>query len=266
MPLGNSKNCFNHLFNCFSVIISHFPVWRYIPPLEASGVVQMAIDSWLFNEHKQGRQPPILRFYTWSPAAVSLGYHQYDYPSHWHNLSWQGQSLQIIRRPTGGRAVLHQGDLTYVVVTSHKQGKRWEVYQSLCDFLIQGWRSLGIDLSYGKGDRPYINSTNCFSSATGADLITSEGYKLIGSAQKRQGKVLLQHGSMMVNTDPTLYTDVFGEIAPPKIKISFNHIIETLTETAKNCFEIDLSIEPLSDSEWKQILLINKPCIMLNQN
>jgi lipoate---protein ligase len=234
--------------------------WRYIPPLETSGVVQMAIDSWLFNEHKLGRQPPILRFYTWSPAAISLGYHQFDYPSHWYDLCWQGQPLDLVRRVTGGRAVLHQGDLTYMIITSIKAGKRWQVYQFLCEFLIQGWRSLGVDLKYGNEERNYINSANCFNTATGADLITTAGDKLIGSAQKRQGKVLLQHGSMMIQTDPTLYSKVFGDRQSKTVKIPYIQVIEALKEAASACFEIELVTEPLSSLEWEKILSQVKRC------
>jgi lipoate-protein ligase A len=213
-------------------------------------VEQMAIDNWLFQEYQEHRQPPTLRFYTWSPAAISLGYHQKEYPPTWENLTWQGQPLDIIRRSTGGMAVLHQGDLTYLVITAQKQGKKWEVYQSLCEFLIEGWRSLGIDLSYGKGHRPYINQTNCFSSATGADLITPQGHKLIGSAQKRRHKAILQHGSIILNADHQLYQQVFQQTAPPAIAISLNTIIESLKIAAQKCFDIELLTQPLSASEW----------------
>jgi len=246
------------------VLISTF--WRYIPPLETSGNVQMAMDSWLFQEHQAGRQPPILRFYTWSPAAISLGFHQHDYPSHWPNLSWQGQPLQIVRRPTGGRAVLHQGDLTYMIVTSQKSGKRWQVYQYMCEFLIQGWRSLGVDLTYGNCEQSYTNSPNCFLTATSADLITNKGDKLIGSAQKRKGKVLLQHGSMMVNTDPSLYSEVFGDCCTKTVKIPYIQVIEALKEAASACFEVKLVTEPLSSSEWDKIFSHVKECNLIKRS
>ena len=67
----------------------------------------MAIDRWLLQQHRAGKMPSTLRFYTWSPAAISLGYHQRDYPSFWEQLTWKGQPLDMVRRPTGGRAVLH---------------------------------------------------------------------------------------------------------------------------------------------------------------
>ena len=86
-------------------------VWRLIPLLSASGRVQMAIDKWLLEKHLAGKNPPTLRFYTWVPAAISLGYHQQRWPDFWQQLSWEGKPLELVRRPSGGRAVLHQGDL-----------------------------------------------------------------------------------------------------------------------------------------------------------
>ncbi|HEY9845204.1 MAG TPA: hypothetical protein V6D03_03315, partial [Candidatus Caenarcaniphilales bacterium] len=63
--------------------------WQLIPRLQAAGNVQMALDVWLLEQHRQGRCPSILRFYTWSPAAVSLGYHQRHWPPAWQKLHWQ---------------------------------------------------------------------------------------------------------------------------------------------------------------------------------
>src|SRR5690348_857544 len=143
--------------------------FRLIPLMEAPGRVQMAIDEWLLEQHRLGLHPPALRFYTWSPIAISLGYHQRRWPDFWQNLTWQGTKIDLVRRPTGGRAVLHQGDLTYAVVTSGLTGDRLKVYQKLCEFLIQGWRSLGVNLHYGSAGRGYIHNPNCFGTATGAD-------------------------------------------------------------------------------------------------
>ncbi|MGP1374352.1 MAG: lipoyl protein ligase domain-containing protein, partial [Almyronema sp.] len=145
----------------------------------------MAIDRWLLDQHCQGRLPSVLRFYRWQPAAISLGYHQRHYPPHWLNLSWQGQPLSLVRRPSGGRAVLHQGDLTYAVITSAFSGQRQQVYQQVCQFLVQGWRSLGFSLVYGTAGRGYIHNPGCFTTSTAADLTLAHGAKLIGSAQFR---------------------------------------------------------------------------------
>lgn len=245
-----------------STLTSSGKVWRFIPLLEAPGWVQMAIDAWLFEQHSQGLHPPTLRFYTWQPVAISLGYHQRQYPPHWQNLIWQGNSVDLVRRPTGGRAVLHQGDLTYSVVMSGLPPNRMQSYQKICEFLIGGWRSLGVELHYGHAGRGYIHNPNCFGTATAADLVTAEGKKLIGSAQLRRGSTVLQHGSMQLNPDPDLFQHVFGTgFSGEKWHGTRgtgheeeSMIMEALMAAVKHCFGVELQHQPLSDSELHTIL------------
>lgn len=234
-------------------------MWRLIPPLQASGTVQMALDRWLLEQHRSGNHPPTLRFYTWNPPTISLGYHQRHYPQEWHGFSWQGQPIDLVRRPSGGRAVLHQGDLTYAVITSGFQGNRTEVYQQICEFLIQGWRSLGVDLHYGQAKRGYIHNPNCFGTATGADLVLPNGTKLIGNAQLYQGEAILQHGSIRLSTDANLYAQVFDETLPPlELPIRSSNrvaaIVSALVDAASSCFGSEFVNQNLSDAEWQAIL------------
>ncbi|MEA5567975.1 biotin/lipoate A/B protein ligase family protein [Anabaena sp. UHCC 0399] len=233
-------------------------VWRLIPFLAASGSVQMAIDRWLLQQHLSGNYPSTLRFYTWSPPAISLGYHQRQYPEHWQNLTWKGQTLDLVRRPTGGRAVLHQGDLTYTVVTSGLAGNRLHNYQQICEFLITGWKEIGIQLDYGTAGRGYIHNPNCFGTATGADLVLPDGTKLIGSAQLRRGGAILQHGSMRLQPDAELFTQVFGgeSFQPVQLSpsLSLDTIMTALTHAARDCFDMEIQVQPLCLSEWDEIL------------
>lgn len=233
-------------------------MWRLIPTLTASGDVQMAIDRWLLAQHESGKYPSTLRFYTWSPPAISLGYHQRQYPEFWQDLTWKGEKLDLVRRPTGGRAVLHQGDLTYAVVTSGLEGNRLDVYAKICEFLIQGWRSLGVDLYYGQAGRGYIHNPNCFGTATGADLVLADGSKLIGSAQLRKGQAVLQHGSMRLNPGADLFAKVFNQefFNTGKLPTNINEeiIINALIESACNCFGMEIEIKPLSPDEWEEII------------
>lgn len=235
-------------------------VWRLIPLLEAAGDVQMAIDRWLLEQHQCGKHPPTLRFYTWSPPAISLGYHQRQYPEFWQNLSWQGEKLNLVRRPTGGRAVLHQGDLTYAVITSGISGSRLQIYEKICEFLIQGWRSLGVELRYGTAGRGYIHNPNCFGTATGADLVLPDGTKLIGSAQLRRGEVILQHGSIRLQPDIELFTQVFGEESATNVQLPANldvhQIMNALIAAAGDCLGMQVNVQPLSSSEWEEVLAI----------
>ncbi len=162
--------------------------------------------------------------------------------------------------PTGGRAVLHQGDLTYAVITSQFSGDRLQVYQQICEFLIQGCLRLGLELHYGSEQRNYIHNPNCFGTATGADLVLGNGSKLIGSAQLKHGQAILQHGSLRLEPDAELFHQVFGETEIPlKLPLSlsgdalFTTVIDTLILAAADCFKIELIPQPLSEQEWEQI-------------
>jgi lipoate---protein ligase len=237
-------------------------IWRLIPLLDAPGAVQMAIDTWLLDQHQHHGQPPTLRFYTWHPAAISLGASQRQkIPDHWQQLIWQGQPVDLVQRPTGGRGVLHQGDLTYALVTSNIAGSREQAYQFLCQFLIAGWAELGVSLRFGQSSRDYSHSHNCFALATRADLVDDQGHKVIGSAQLRRGSYLLQHGSMGLTTNAELRQQVFQTPASPENQaqrvvqqgLTISQIIASLTQATADCFNCQLIPQPLTQREWAEI-------------
>jgi lipoate-protein ligase A len=228
--------------------------------MAAPGVLQMAIDAWLLDQHLHHGHPPTLRFYTWNPPAISLGISQRrTLPDHWWGLTWQGQSIELIQRPTGGRGVLHQGDLTYAIVTSGLVGSREQVYRHLCQFLIQGWSQWGVGLSFGNTTRPYLNSHHCFGLSTAADLVTAAGMKLIGSAQLRRGAAVLQHGSMRLHPDPDLYKRVFQtpDVTLTQLRAHplppLPQIVETLTQAAAACWGCQFITQPLTQEELQAI-------------
>jgi lipoate-protein ligase A len=147
------------------------------------------------------------------------------------------------------------------VVTSGFAGSRLQTYQQICQFLIQGWRSLGVELNYGETGRGYIHNPSCFGTATGADLIIPSGAKLAGSAQLRRGGAILQHGSMPLLQNSQLFQRVFGTIpVPVELPLSQHGdtLIQTVTDALiagfKNSFGVALVEQPLSDAEWQAIL------------
>ncbi|MEO1593471.1 MAG: biotin/lipoate A/B protein ligase family protein [Cyanobacteria bacterium J06632_22] len=237
--------------------------------MTADGQLQMAVDAWLFKQHCAGHCPPTLRFYRWSPVALSLGYHQRRYPDRWHQLQWRGAAVDCVRRPTGGRAVLHQGDLTYMLVTSGLSGSRRQGYEHLCKFLIAGWRQLGVTLTYGQAQRGYGQTPNCFATATAADLVTSDGVKLIGSAQRCDLNCVLQHGSIRLNPDPALFQQVFQEtvkpvVLPPSLRSlsmdqQHQQIIAALVAAASAHFNTVFFTQPLSPEEIEQAKAMAMP-------
>ena len=216
--------------------------WQHLPLTCADGLTNMALDEAIFQSVVAGESPPTLRFYTWERPTISLGYHQRKYPPHWDTLRWaqDGQTIDLVRRPTGGRAVLHQGDLTYALIAPGFTASRSVSYGQICEFLIRGWRSLGVELHYGVAGRGYIQNPNCFATATGADLVLDNGSKFIGSAQKRSGDVILQHGSMCLNPDDRLWRQVFETDAPEILasvrREEISRIIEALSQSAIELF------------------------------
>jgi lipoate-protein ligase A len=144
--------------------------------------------------------PPVLRLYTWTPPALSLGRFQPDTDVDFEACSAHG--VQVVRRPTGGRALLHGGDLTYAVAMPRPAGPDGHVdalYRTLARALIAGLAGLGVDAEIG-GDRGPSGPV-CFVAAQGADLRVGER-KLCGSAQVQRGSAVLQHGSILCERLP----------------------------------------------------------------
>jgi lipoate---protein ligase len=215
----------------------------------------MAIDYWLFEQCHKGLQPPTLRFYTWSPVAISLGHHQQQWPNHWHELQYS-HPLDIVRRPTGGRAVLHAGDLTYSIILTHQSSHRCETYEYICGFLIQGLKSLGLELQFGRAGQGYQRQANCFTSITAADLLGPNGEKLIGSAQVWRGQTVLQHGSIQLNPDLALYKQVFGEgaiIPHNPHPVPLDNAMNALAKAAEDYFGKTFIEQALTPEEMNAI-------------
>ena len=124
--------------------------WRFLDTGALPGALNMAVDQAILGLHANGKSPPTLRFYQWTPPAVSLGFCQKN-----HNLdlaACRRLGIEVVRRPSGGRAVLHLGDLTYAVIAGTADGIPSAVtaaYRLICDGLLQGFRRLGIDARHG---------------------------------------------------------------------------------------------------------------------
>jgi len=225
------------------------PVWWLLPGLQLPGDLQMALDQWLLEQHRLGVIPPCLRFYRWSRPTLSLGHHQHRWPADWAAIP----GLDWVRRPSGGRAVLHSGrDLTYALVGSGWGGDRRRAYAQLCGFLIAAFRDLGEPLSLGH-QPPRGDSPNCFARATAADLTTAAGLKRIGSAQTWQGDCLLQHGEILLGADAERWRSLFGE-APPAPGPTIPQVEQALTEAVRVSFGIRLEPFPGDRLPWDELL------------
>ena len=172
-----------------------------------------------------------LRFYTWEGAWLSIGYHQKEIPNHWTELSEEG-IIKIVRRPSGGGAVLHDGGITYAFTCKKPFYKKFS-YHKINNWLIKSFSEIGLELTNGKIKRSEILD-NCFSSNFISDLIDKDGYKRIGSAQYWKKGSFLQHGEIQLNPSRELWFRIFKEPAPPKVNI--NTTKTELINLLKNSF------------------------------
>jgi lipoate-protein ligase A len=158
----------------------------------------MAIDQAILAMHVKGKSPPTLRIYQWSPPAISLGYFQRCYGI--DLAACQRLGIDVVRRPTGGRAVLHFKDLTYAVVAGTTDGIPSSVtaaYRLICEGLLAAFRALGFEAELGRQGAKSPRSDICVLTSTAGDIL-HQGRKFVGSAQTWHGSSMLQHGSIIL--------------------------------------------------------------------
>lgn len=186
------------------------PIWRLLRSGPCAPAMNMAVDEAVLTAVSQGASPPTIRFYGWNPPTLSIGYFQRaEEEVDLEQLREVGYGF--VRRPTGGRAVLHDKELTYSIMVSEDYPgipKRvTEAYRVLSEGLLHGFRLLGLDahmVDLGseeereKYDAP--GSAACFDSPSWYELVV-EGRKAAGSAQVRHRGGLLQHGSILLDLD-----------------------------------------------------------------
>ncbi len=176
--------------------------WRLLVDAPAGGAWNMAVDEVLLDGVGTGAAPPTLRFYQWRPACLSLGYFQ---PFDVVNLAGcRALGVEIVRRPTGGRAILHDRELTYSValpasVLGHDGGVLPSYYR-LSLALQEGLRRMGVAATLAPESAvagSLEHGPVCFDRPSAHEILL-DGRKLVGSAQMRRGGGLLQHGSILI--------------------------------------------------------------------
>jgi len=171
-----------------------------------AGAWNMALDFWLWKTHGPDR-PPVVRFYQWARPTVSLGYHQ-GVEAVVNLQACRDLGVDVVRRPTGGAAVLHHYELTYSVIATPAQlgaARPLEAYERISQALQAALRRLG--LSQADIARPARSPGRldgfCFAETAHYE-ITVGGRKLIGSAQRWGRAAVLQHGSILLDFDVRL--------------------------------------------------------------
>ena len=184
--------------------------WRLLNTGFSGPAYNMAVDEAILLSHSRGLVPPTVRFFGWNPPTLSIGYFQratreIDLDE------LRAHGLGFVRRPTGGRAVLHDKELTYSVIVSEDHpmmpSSINESYRVLSMGLLEGFRELGlqadmVSLAEESEKKKFesMGSAACFDSPSWYELVV-EGRKVAGSAQTRQHHTILQHGSILLDLD-----------------------------------------------------------------
>lgn len=214
---------------------------KIIPYETRTGKENMQIDSDLLDfAIKNELKEPIFRLYGWKPACVSLGRNQKDDFLDYELL--KSKNIDVVRRLTGGRALLHDNEITYSFICpeSFLQNGSHIIssYKEISQILIDKFKKLGIDLDFGASKPIKTGFDYCMLISTGADLCYKEK-KLIGSAQCRSHGYILQHGSILYDYDKKLLEEIFKEkVSTDEItsikeinpKLSKEEIIDILNE------------------------------------
>ncbi|MFH0809170.1 MAG: biotin/lipoate A/B protein ligase family protein [Pseudomonadota bacterium] len=184
--------------------------WRLLNlPLNQAPLFNMALDLALLQLHAAGASPPTLRFYQWDPPAVSLG--RFQPVDTLDAAACQRLGLEVVRRPTGGQAVLHLRDLSYAVVAGPHDGlsaSPMTACRLLGGGLLRGLRRLGVEAEAGPREAGHHLEGLCLLGAARGDLLY-RGRKFAGSAQKILRRVsLLQHGSMALEPQGELAAEM----------------------------------------------------------
>ncbi|WP_062749384.1 lipoate--protein ligase family protein [Shouchella tritolerans] len=193
-------------------------IWRFIDSKKQGPAYNMALDEALLNWHSKGKIPPTIRFYGWEPATLSIGYFQ-RVAKEIRMEAVREKQLGFVRRPTGGRGVLHEHELTYSVIVSEAHPAMpktvTEAYRVISTGLLEGFKALGLNAYFAVPDsekeREALKkprSAVCFDAPSYYELVV-EGKKIAGSAQTRQKGVILQHGSILLDIDEDKLFDLF---------------------------------------------------------
>ncbi len=207
--------------------------WRLLITENNSAATNMAMDRAELVAISEGRAPPTVRFFTWEPPAISIGYFQ-SLEEEVDLDVCKKFGVDYVRRMTGGGAVFHDKELTYSIVIPevHSQIPKniMESYSRICGALIKGLKQLGIESRYAP-----IN-----------DIVT-DGKKISGNAQTRKAKTVLQHGTILMDVD---VEKMFSLLKVPNEKIRDKLIsdVKQRVTSVKHILGEDISFANVSEA------------------
>lgn len=180
---------------------------KYLGYSIANGTQNMEFDSNLLEHAIDEQETDILfRLYGWSPKCISLGRNQ--------NGDFLTEKIDVVKRLTGGRALLHDNEITYCCIAPIEAIPNGQSvidsYKYISGILIDFFKTLGIELEYGANKKVSTHYDYCMLLSTGAD-VCYQSKKIIGSAQCRKNGYILQHGSILFGYDKEFLEHLFKE-------------------------------------------------------
>lgn len=239
--------------------------WRLIVDDRTEAHENMAIDEAIGLSVKEGKSPPTLRIYKWDRTSVTLG--RYQQAKEVNLRACEKKNVPVVRRPTGGRAILHGRDLTYSFSSRTEgpfsSGGLLETYAQLSQAFVLALRALGLAVKWkNRREKGAVltGSPLCFQSVSFGE-ITLRDRKIMGSAQKRWEGAFLQQGTIMLEVEPELQEELFSGITARMVKESMIGILEVIpglntkalteaiVEGFKEVFGVSFSTEDLTEEE-----------------
>ena len=235
--------------------------WRLINSGRRGGAFNMALDLALAGSVRNKTSGPVLRFYDWEQPTISLGYNQDAGQLDLEACRQAG--VNVVRRPTGGRAVFHFNEFTYSVIAPQDNpllgGPVLGTYRTIAQALVLGLGLMGIESELQRSQSAGASvkdSPLCFAAA-GRYEITAAGKKLLGSAQRRVEGVILQQGSLLLAQDQNLApfyrrTGESNATTAEELlgkKISFEQAAVFMEQGFKKAWEVDLYGDTVTSAE-----------------
>lgn len=259
--------------------------WGYIDSGNCSPGYNMAMDEMLLHWHSTGKIPSVIRFYGWNSPTLSIGYFQ-QIEKEIDMKKVKDSGIGFVRRATGGRAVLHEHELTYSVIVSEGHRKMpdnvTEAYRVISEGLLKGFQQLGFHSYFSvplteEARQKLRNpkSAICFDAPSWYELVV-EGRKIAGSAQTRQQGVILQHGAILLELDQHKLFDLFlfqNDEAKQRMMANFKAVaindlsekrftVEEIKPAFKQGFEDGLQVElqdyTLTEAQHEEIVHLCK--------
>jgi len=238
--------------------------WLFLDTGSKSGAFNMEFDEMLARRLRDEGGAPTLRLFRWKPWAISLGYNQVV--DHLDTETCMRDGIDIVRRPTGGRAILHAEELTYSVVMEAGRRGILEVYNDISRALVCGLQLFGVKVALQKTQPnlregyQHASSIPCFTTSARYE-IEWRGRKLVGSAQRRfddgDHDVVLQHGSILCGPAHKMlaeYLRVSGEALRTELRIELDRKTVDLAEIRGGPVDIDALADCIRrgfEQEWK---------------